>query len=281
MPKFFFRKKFVLYFIFFAVFLFVQSCFIGLVSFIYQNIFYIENFIGYDSHKYIIDNLPHVLFFNGIFIFGKLVSNALKSQGIIDKLEKEKVVSELKALKSQINPHFLFNTLNTIYGMSLSKNEKTPEAILSLSEIFKYVLYESETERVNLEIELNYIKQYIELIKLRKKKNSNIRLKIEGETENRKIAPLILIPFIENAIKHGLNSAVDETWLDISIQINGNNLLFICKNNYREEKFKDNHNGIGLENVTKRLNIIYHNKFTIVITKINFVYEVTLKLEIE
>jgi len=194
-------------------------------------------------------------------------------------MAKEKLTSELSFLKSQVNPHFLFNTLNGIYSLANKKSDKTAGAIVKLSELMRHMLYESEKEFISLEKEIEYLKNYIDLQKLRLSKEAKINFNIHGDTNNKKIEPMLLIPFIENAFKHG----VDANGADIIIElsISENNLHFRVNNRISESKEKDDNKGIGLSNIIKQLNHLYPGNHTLNIEEKNgyFLIELILNLK--
>jgi hypothetical protein len=172
--------------------------------------YFYDIIIKRDSGKNIMafwDYFMSAAFVSCLFIFLsavlKFVSDWFSNEKIRSNLENEKLISELAFLKSQINPHFLFNSLNNIYSLAYQKSEKTPEAILKLSEIMRYMLYESNEDKVALADEIRYLENYIELQKLRFKDNTFIKFEISGEVQTQKITPLVLISFVENAFKHG------------------------------------------------------------------------------
>lgn len=176
--------------------------------------------------------------------------------------EKEKMDIELRGLKSQINPHFFFNTLNGLYALSLANNPALPASILQLSGLMRYFIYDSKSELVTLEQEVAMLKDYIGLMKLRAEDEAAIRFDILGDPENHTIAPLIFISFIENAFKHGFQ--VDNKMINIQLQliINENRIHFTVKNkkgNVKDEQMKNNQ-GIGLENVRRRLSLLYPSR---------------------
>lgn len=200
-----------------------------------------------------------------------------------NELEAQKNSAELAMLKSQINPHFLFNTLNNIYALSLAKAEPVvSEMILSLSEINRYMLYETEPEYVPLNKEVAYLKSYIELEKLRCENISNIRFSVSQEIEHVKISPLLLIPFVENAFKHSRIADESGAWIDINLSFKNNLLVFTCENSVPVAAFKkDKTSGIGLENVKRRLLILYPNKHELSISQPDYKYIVDLKLHLD
>lgn len=179
------------------------------------------------------------------------------------ELEKQRLTAELAFLKSQINPHFLFNSLNNIYSLAYQKSDATPNAILKLSEIMRYMLYESNDTRVDLEKEITYLKSFIELQKLRFKGDAFVILEVEGHIEGLKIVPLLLISFVENAFKHGL--ATDkENPIYINISVHEENMLFTIKNKKNLQN-KDQTGGIGMTNVVRRLDLTYPDKYKLAV----------------
>lgn len=177
-------------------------------------------------------------------------------------LENEKLNAELAFLKSQINPHFLFNSLNNIYSLAYQKSDKAPEAILKLSEIMRYMLYESNEDTVLLADEINYLHNYIELQKLRFKEQIFVVLQVEvDEAENQRIMPLLLISFLENAFKHGVSTDADNP---IRITIKGaDGRLHFKAENAKSHLNKDQTRGVGLHNLKRRLQLGYPDRHTI------------------
>jgi two-component system, LytTR family, sensor kinase len=175
------------------------------------------------------------------------------------EIEKEKISTELSFLKQQINPHFLFNAINSIYSLSLSKKSDAPDAILKLSSILRYMLYESEKEFVTLNNEIQVITDYIELQKLRMTSKVRLTYNFEGNFEQYSIAPLLLIPLIENAFKHGVDNA-NNSFIDIRIGIENYRLELHVKNKIVQTKEENIRNsGIGIKNIIRRLELLYAN----------------------
>lgn len=208
----------------------------------------------------------------------KFIQDWFNNDKIKSRLENEKLISELAFLKSQINPHFLFNSLNNIYSLAYQKSEKTPEAILKLSEIMRYMLYESNVDKVPLSDEIRYLKNYIELQKLRFKDMTHIKFEINGDPEGRKITPLILISFVENAFKHGLATASDHP-IKIIFNITSDKLFFQVMNK-KSNLNKDDTGGIGLKNVQRRLDLIYKDQYRLHIDEGNDIYSCELYLNL-
>jgi len=191
-------------------------------------------------------------------------------------LENQRLTAELAFLKSQINPHFLFNSLNSIYSLAYQRSETTPEAILKLSEIMRYMLYECNDNKVGLDKEFQYLHNYIDLQKIRFANKAYIDLKINGKVEGQQIVPLLLIAFIENAFKHGVaNNAL--TPIRLAINVEGQHLHFYIQNR-KHTNNRDPEGGIGLNNVKRRLNLLYPRKYNLDITDGADTYTVELSL---
>ena len=189
----------------------------------------------------------------------------LDAKNKLIELEKEHVQSALETLKGQINPHFLFNSLNTLYSLVLKKSEIAPEMILRLSGFLRYLLYETSAGQVDLAKEISYIQDYVELQKLRSGDLATISFKVEGEPEGKQIAPLLFLPLVENSFKHGIKGNTGETYVDILFSIGREEVEFTTKNNkgYVDEPMKNNDHGIGLANLRKRLEYLYPGHFTL------------------
>lgn len=196
----------------------------------------------------------------------------------LKKTQEEKTLAELSFLRTQVNPHFLFNSLNSIYSLALVKSDQAPEAIATLSDMMRYVLNENEENWVSLEKEINYVKDYIELQKLRITGATTVEFKINGDYKQKQIAPLILIPFIENAFKYGINPNHKST-ISIQIDIKEKQLEMQVKN----EKVAVQHDatsGLGIKNVMSRLNLIYPNSHNLEITENSNNYQVKLNINL-
>jgi two-component system LytT family sensor kinase len=194
------------------------------------------------------------------------------------------IQSELRFLKSQINPHFLFNTLNNLYALTLKKSDKAPEIVLKLSEIMRYMLYECNERRVPLSREIHYIYNYLDLERLRQPKDADIRFEVEGHVSEQMVAPLLFVPFLENSFKHGLNHAVGGGgFVRLKLSTSGEDLEFFIENSKVDQLPKQNHarsGGIGLVNVRQRLQIIYPENHDLEIIDEPNRYAVTLRLKI-
>lgn len=192
----------------------------------------------------------------GITSIIKLFQNGLRKQQQWQQAEKEKIAAELQLLKAQVHPHFLFNTLNNIYSFSLENSPKTPALILKLSSLLRYMLYECNTQEVLLEKEIGVMKNYVDLEKERYGDRIDISWSVEGTVSDKFITPLLIIPFLENAFKHGASEQIERPWLSVDIALR--NDILSCKiANSKSEYISCSANGIGINNVKKRLELIY------------------------
>ncbi len=226
----------------------------------------------------------------GIAVAIKLTNIWLKNLKKRQKIEKDKYEvelklkeAELKLLKAQIHPHFLFNTLNNLYGLTLEKSDKAPEVVLKISDLLDYMLYRCNTPKVLLSKEIEHIKNYLELERIRYDDSLKINFKIEGDVDNQKIIPLLLLPFIENSFKHGISKELTNSYINIKIIIKDNKLNFYIANSKTEETNKPVLNvptGIGLNNVRQRLEIAYAGNYKINIASDKNEYSVKLELNL-
>lgn len=227
-------------------------------------------------------NRFHPFDFGGIISFGMILSLSflLKLNNQLSEIKGEKQNAEISYLKAQINPHFLFNTLNSLYALTITKSDYAPDAILKLSNMMRYVVTESSQDFVPLEKEINYIKDYIDLQKLRMDESTKFTFEITGNPLGKSIAPLMLIPFIENAFKYGLNPEEDSE-IHIALEIQSNQLILKANNKMvvasLPEELKTEK---GIENTTKRLDILYPNQHQLEIKEQNNTYAITLHLDL-
>ncbi|BDD12448.1 histidine kinase (plasmid) [Fulvitalea axinellae] len=198
-----------------------------------------------------------------------------------DKKRLSVVESEKDFLMQQINPHFLFNTLNNIYSMTSMNDPKGPEAVMRLSKLLDYSLYGTRKGIVSLRDEVSYIKNFTELFLLKDDEIVNVTIDHIHTDPSRKIAPMLLIPFVENAFKHGNVECVHEGFVRISLATEGNTLTFICENSFCEDKRKSPGHGIGIQNVSRRLELFYPKRHSLETGSRNRVFYVKLKIELD
>jgi two-component system, LytTR family, sensor kinase len=201
------------------------------------------------------------------------------SQKLKDELINQRQSSELALLRSQVNPHFLFNTLNNIYSLVYKKSDEAPSAVMKLSRIMRYMLYDSNSDTVQLDKEVDYLKSFIELQELRINQSDYVEFKIEGEIENRIIAPMLLIPFVENAFKHGGKNHTPG--IRIHLFAEPGQIRFEVEN-YKKRNLlaqKDEIGGIGLQNIKRRLELLYYNKHRLEISEDQNMFRVNLLIQ--
>lgn len=250
--------------------------------------FYILNLADEDSRRQVLFNL-HYTFLSAFLVAGSSTVIKILYEWVIyqrdkKKLEKENMQSELKFLKNQINPHFLFNTLNNIYALSLIKSEATPEVILKLSDLLRYMLYECNEPKVKLRNEISYMKNYLDLERLRQKPDVILEFKVEGEVKEQTITPLIFTPFLENAFKHGVNKVLENACVRIFLKVKKNKLKFIVENSKPEfttNMINISQGGIGLANVKKRLEMLYSDNYSLEIENTMTYYKIELTLNLD
>ncbi|MFO0507012.1 MAG: sensor histidine kinase [Chryseotalea sp.] len=214
--------------------------------------------LGFWNIKVAFLNLIYIYPVVGLGIAIYFVKSWFENQLIKEKLAREKAEFELKALKDQIHPHFLFNTLNNIFSLALNQSQHTPEMMLRLSNLLSYMLYEGSNETVILQRELQALKDYIELEKLRLGERLELSFETVGEVENVKIAPLLLFPLLENCFKHGSHSTMEKSWIRFSTQVKSNKMYFQFENSMNGNDVKENPSGgIGLSNIKRRLSLLY------------------------
>ncbi len=228
---------------------------------------------------------PPITIFISIFIIAvstsiKLVQKWFEHEANQKNMVHEKTNSELALLKSQVNPHFLFNTLNGIYSLANAKSDKTAHAVFKLSQLMRYMLDESKQEFVPLSSELDYINTFIELQKLRLFDNVKVDINVKGEADNIRIQPLLLIPFIENAFKHGTDSTSD-CMINIDLDINKESIQLVVKNDILKSRSEEGMSGFGLNNIKRRLELEYPDKHVLVTETINKKFIVKLFISID
>ena len=293
-PKFYFNKKYIYY---------VAGAILLVALFHYFNIMIIKTFFvisdiqrEFDmmikdfNNEHNISEPPFRLFqaygyfFTSILILGfswglRVYEKYTEQEMVKSALIKENLMTELAFLKNQISPHFFFNTLNNIYSLVEINVDNAQEAILRLSKLMRYLLYESDQEKVKVSEDLEFMKNYIALMNLRLSKKVNLTVNFPEITYDFLIPPLLFIPFIENAYKHGI-SYRDDCFINIKLQVSDNDLVFTSSNtiNLNRDEEKQIFSGIGLENVKKRLELLFPDKFELDIQQTDLVYDVKLKI---
>jgi two-component system sensor histidine kinase AlgZ len=213
-----------------------------------------------------------------IFKFFKLWT--LKQRDWI-QAQQEKVTAELQLLKAQIHPHFLFNTLNNIYSFSLENSPKTPDMISKLSSLLNYMLYDCKAEEVRLEKEIQIMKNYIDLEIERYGNRIETTWNVQGSIDGKFISPLLMLPFLENAFKHGLSEQIEKPWLKVDLSVRNNSLRCEIANSKNDlVPYNTNGNGIGIENVKRRLALMYPDSYQLKMRDEGSFFYVSLLVEL-
>ena len=240
----------------------------------------------YINYPYILEMVIGEVYVQGFIVAVKLLLDWGKNQEHMRVLEKSNFKTELDFLQSQVQPHFFFNTLNNLYSLTLDKSDLAPDTVLKLSELMSYVIYDGKQKKVPLSKEIGYIQNYLYLEKLRFGRKLKTTFDIKGNINNQEVAPLLLLPFIENSFKHGAGDGIKEIKIDIGLEVNHNDLIFTVQNRKYEKPPKTapnpyhhiGHNGIGVENIKRRLELIYGQKYKLDIKDDPDKYTVTLKI---
>lgn len=243
--------------------------------------FHFHNYFGYTALSYTLDNL---YFGSSAIVLSLAVYSSFHSLKIAHEnksLREAKTQAELAFLKSQINPHFLYNTLNYIYSLAYPVSDKLADAVIKLSQMMRYMLTESTSTdgTVNLQKEVDYIENYISIYQLRFEQGFYVNFNTEGNITGQRVAPLLLIPFVENAFKHGeVNDPARP--IRIKLKVTGNRLDFSVSNKINRSQ-KDHSTGIGLVNIRRRLELIYPNKSELLISNNGQTYKATIVIGLE
>jgi len=189
-----------------------------------------------------------------------IIGDWRKNQKLNEQLIKAKAEAELKLLKGQLHPHFLFNTLNNIYSLALQKSDLTADSILKLTELLDYLVYWANKEKVSLSKEVELLKNYLDLEKLRYGEKLQLNAEFSEINENLKVSPLILLPFVENCFKHGGATENGVFWINLKLRVYDNKFVFNIENSKKKKKNKLVNGGVGLQNIQQRLELIYPKK---------------------
>jgi len=284
MPNLFGKKKYLIYSIALVATISLSTI-INLITFnwladiVFPDFYFVSHFDFFEIGTFIV---IYIL----ITTLLKLSQSWFELQEVnkrITRIEKENIKSELNALKAQINPHFLFNSLNVIYSQAIKKSNKTPDAIIQLSDILRYVIYDSTKDKVSIKTEIKLIEDYIELQKFRVDTTSSIKFEHKVQNEDCNITPMLLLPLVENSFKHGIKGELGHTFVAIKLEANNNNILFEIENNkgIGEIVENDGNSGIGIANIRQRLNLLYTSKHKFEIEESTTTFKVKMILDNE
>lgn len=279
-PNFLLPGKYIQYFVFLILATLVS---VAIIQTLINHLIYI-NYCPVGYH-------PNVLFdpkptakrmFDTFSVFGvtsgiKLTKDWIDNQQRIKELEGQSVRNELEFLKSQIQPHFFFNTLNNLYSLTIKKSDLAPEVVVKLSGLMSYMLYESDSQETTLKKEIEHIQNYLDLESLRFGKRLHLNFQIEGAIEQKKLPPLLLLPFIENAFKHGTSHETGVLDLKISLKVLNEHLLFeVINPKFDNQQSRKKHKGLGLKNVQRRLDLLYSDNYELTIQPSDKEYFISL-----
>lgn len=225
-------------------------------------------------------NFFSTLWYIGIVIAFKLSIDWYEQKRILQRTAFEKLQAEVSYLRSQVNPHFLFNALNNLYSLTLKKSDAAPDVVLKLSGMMEYMLYDSDDAAVPLEREVQYLQDYVALEKLRYGEQADIQFVTEGNMTGLNIAPLLLLPMVENAFKHGASRTASATWLHCTVKATGNELFITVENGKQKEAKTVSKGGIGLLNLTRRLELLYPDKYDLDIRNREDKFYISLRLQL-
>lgn len=237
-------------------------------------------------------NLSQIIRYGLTILTVLLLASAIKigeywyrDQQATKAMAKARLEAELKFLKAQIHPHFLFNTLNNLYALTLQKSDRAPEVVLRLSELVNYMLYEASASSAPLAREIETMHNYIALERIRYGEGLDIFFDVSGEVNGTHLAPLLLLPFIENSFKHGVSDELNEKWISINLNVNGPRLTFKVENSRSRRPHDapppDYTGGIGLKNVRRRLELLYPQRHELAIHDDDSSYLVVLRLQLD
>lgn len=221
-----------------------------------------------------------MLSFCAMAVCCKLIKKWFHEHERNQRIEQEKMVMELEMLKAQVHPHFLFNTLNNLYSLTLTRSDDAPLVVTHLSGLLRYMLYECNEKEVPLNKEIAALKKYVELEKLRYSNRLDISFSSSGQTQGVMIAPLLLLPFVENSFKHGVSEQLDQCWINLHLHAENGVFTFNLSNSCSKEKISSFGGGIGLQNIQKRLELIYPKVYNLSISQQEEIYAVKLTMQL-
>ncbi|HYF70122.1 MAG TPA: histidine kinase [Ohtaekwangia sp.] len=280
LPRFLHRRKLLLYLIEFGI------PFAGIV---YLRVYVQRHFVHepeflerYFNSPWFVFQLSAITLFIVIFIgLLRFVGDWFEFEAAKKEVENEKLTAELNFLKAQINPHFLFNTLNNLYYLAYTKSDNTTEVISKLSHVMRYMIYDASHSQVLLSKEVEYMEDYISLERLRLNNKIPITFTVKGDTVSVSVAPLILITFLENAFKHGIPTNSAEAWINISIEVRDEICIYRVENSKLKGPNQHEKSGIGLINVKRRLELSYPGRYTLDIQDMTDRYSIELNLSLK
>lgn len=275
-PRLVYRKKYLFYILsilFYFGFLITQSWLLR------KN--FTHSDAGFTFQKHLFFNFFIFIFILACSIAYRTIKDKISADNLAKEKENEFLKTELSLLRSQVSPHFMFNVLNNMVALARKQSDLLEPSLIKLSSLMRYMLYETDEEKVSLEKETEYLQSYIDLQQQRFGKKVSINRTFHQTNKNYFIEPMLLIPFVENAFKHG-TGMIEQAMINIDLTAENNTLRFMVQNKFNPDsnELKDNASGIGLNNVKRRLNLLYKNKHQLLIDKSNVFFTVTLEINL-
>lgn len=276
LPRFLYRKKFLLF-----IFSIFASCAVLLLQgwLIRKNIAHPEE--GFTFQKHFFFNFFIFLFILACSVAYRTIKDKIAAENLAIEKENEFLKTELSLLRSQVSPHFMFNVLNNMVALARKQSELLEPSLIKLSSLMRYMLYDTEEAKVSLEKEEEYLQSYIDLQQQRFGKKVSISTSFHPADKSYFIEPMLLIPFVENAFKHG-TGMIEQAMINIDLKAANNMLYFTVQNKFstQPDEVKDKASGIGLNNVERRLKLLYKNNHVLIVDKSNGYFTVTLKIQL-
>jgi two-component system LytT family sensor kinase len=256
-------------------------CFLGILFITWLTLFLILGQPKFNIRGHILFNFFFFLFILAGSTAYRMIKDRTRADRFAREKENENLKTELSLLRSQASPHFMFNVLNNMVALARKKSDLLEPSLLKFSSLMRYMLYEADEDKVSLEKEIDYLQSYIDLQQQRFGKNVQVMVALQKPTANYEIEPMLLIPFVENAFKHG-TGLIEGAMIKIQLKVENNKLDFMVQNKYdpSSTEVKDKTSGIGLTNVKRRLNLLYSDKQRLLITKKDNWFNVTLQINL-
>lgn len=275
-PKYLTKQKYTVYFVLTLVL--VIFCLVLQGIFDYLMFGFLIGLRGNSSlYVSVAYNFSHTFFYLILMVALKFSIDWYEQRKLLQDMRVEKLRAELNYLRSQVNPHFLFNALNNLYALTLKKSDFAPDVVLKLSAMMEYMLYESDETQVPLEKEIRYLENYLELEKLRHGDQADIKMSVTGLTDSCTVPPFLLLPLVENAFKHGISKTIHDAYLHVSICV-GSDIEVLVVNNKINREAGSQAGGIGLVNLRNRLELLYAGQYDLQTVELQTEYRVSLKI---
>lgn len=285
LPRFYQKRKYLLYtFWLVALMLLYTVAQSSYTVYFYKDVMHFSSGINVSRPFQLFDSFFTACRYTFISFILKLTLEWYDQKEKISSMQIEKLQAEINYLRAQINPHFIFNTLNSVYALTLKKSDTAPEVVMRLSKIMDYMLYDSNEMVVPLKKDIENLANYIELEKMRLNNSRDITFLIEGVPGGQFVLPLLFLPLVENAFKHGASQKMDDYFITIVLKVDNNSIDFLVKNKKPSAKLNGNafitNRGLGLKNLKKRLALYYNGRYDFQINSSEDIYEANLKLKL-